>query len=95
MNDHELDSQSSAFRGAQPADLVTDEDMEGMVQDGDLILSTDAPVVSVDAYEAGGWDSGRESAKTLEEAKVALAARVQDPRAPDRDASAYDGLEGS
>jgi hypothetical protein len=62
-----------------------------MIDNGELVLS-DAPPMPPEYHEATQWDAGREGPKTLETAKLALAQRVADPRAPDTDASAYDDL---
>lgn len=47
-----------------------------------------------DQYEAAVWDRTRGTPKTVEEARQALLARIDDPAAPDGDdeRSAYDDL---
>jgi len=84
------DPQSTAYREATEADWVDDRALAAMVARGELADTTGAPVVDVDEYEAASWDSGRERAKTLAEARAALRARVADPAAPDADPHAYD-----
>jgi hypothetical protein len=93
MPDHELDLQSEAFRGAETLDLVGDEELAALIASGALANTTDAPVTSVESYEAQNWDADREGSKTIAEARLCLAERVANPAAPDRDASAYDELE--
>jgi hypothetical protein len=90
MPDHAADSQSEAFREAAPDELVTDEQIEAMLRSGELIDGTGAPRVSIDDYEFLRWDAARVGPKTLDEARAALAARVDDPSAPDNDPHAYD-----
>lgn len=52
-------------------------------------LDEDAPPIRTpEAWDAAGWDRDREQPKTIDEAKEALAARIDDPRAPD-DLSVY------
>jgi hypothetical protein len=64
-------------------------DIAAMVRSGELRRATDAPSVSVDHYESVRWDAGRVEPKTVEQARAALAARVDDPAAPDTDPDAY------
>lgn len=86
-----MDRQSEAFRHATEADWAgVDLDECDVYPDGD-----DRPIRAPEDYEADGWDYGRESPKTVAEAKAALAARIDDPSAPDDEtvAGAYDHLE--
>lgn len=95
MPDHVFDPQADAFRAASEEDWVTDEDLAIMATRGELVVTTDAPVVSVAEYEAREWDAGRDPSgpKTLEEAKEALRIRIADPRSPDWDSTVYDDLD--
>ena len=97
MAEHAFDPQSAAFREAGPEDWISDENLEQMFAEGLLVDTTDVAVTPVENYEAAEWDAGRHPAgpKSLEEARAALQARVDDPVAPDRDASLYDDLEPS
>lgn len=54
------------------------------------------PIKSPEEWDAEGWDADRQSPKTLDEAREALATRIAAHDAPDTeaDAGAYDGLEG-
>lgn len=64
--------------------------------DGTLDDLEPEPVKTVDEYEAEEWDSELAGPKTLDEARENLAARINDPHAPDTkdEASAYDGPPG-
>lgn len=55
----------------------------------------DTPIRPPEEWEVEEWDRGRETPKTVAEARAALAARIADPRAPDGDetAGAYDDME--
>jgi hypothetical protein len=90
MADHALDAQAHAFRAATDDDLVDDEQIAAMLRSGELANTTADPRVSVEAHEQAGWDAGRAEPKTIDEARAALAERVQDPTAPDDDPTAYD-----
>lgn len=59
-------------------------------EDGD-----ERPIRPPEYFEDENWDAQRQRPKTLGEAKVALAARIADPKAPDGKESigAYDHLE--
>jgi hypothetical protein len=88
------DRQTAAYRDMAATDVVTDDDILRMIEDGELMPAPDdEPIRSPDEWRATGWDEGREPPKTLAEARAALAARVADPAAPDTDATAYDDLE--
>jgi hypothetical protein len=54
------------------------------------------PIKSPEEWDAEGWDAGRQSPKTLDEARAALAARIaaHDSADTEADAGAYDALEG-
>lgn len=95
MAEHARDTQAEAFRGAGPDDWVTDDDLAAMHDSGELQTVTDAPVRTVYEHEVSGWDAERVGPKSLEQAKAALADRVDDPQAPDDDASLYDGLDSA
>lgn len=95
MPQHAYDPQADAFRAASEEDWVTDDALAGMLERGELVVTTDADVVPVEAYEAENWDAERhpDGPKTVEEAKATLRERVQDPRSPDWDTTVYDDLE--
>lgn len=84
------DLQSSAFRDAPPSAW----DETPLVEHPDLTLADLEPEHehSREAYEAARWDAGRTGPKTLDEARENLAARIDDPAAPDTEdeAGAYD-----
>jgi hypothetical protein len=54
------------------------------------------PIKTPEEWDAEGWDADRQSPKTLDEAREALAARIAAHDAPDIDAEsgAYDEPEG-
>jgi hypothetical protein len=54
------------------------------------------PIKTPEEWDAEGWDADRQSPKTLDEAREALAARIAAHDAPDTeaDSGAYDELEG-
>lgn len=83
-----LDPQSAAFREAGDDDWVSDQ------QIAEVATVHDGPVRTPEEYE--GWDAGREGAKSLDEAREALAARIADPAAPEdeQSAGAYDNAGG-
>lgn len=89
------DPQADAFREAAPEDLVSDDELRAMAARGELLVTTNDPVVTVAEWESREWDEGRhpDGPKTLEEAKEALRARARDPRSPDWDSTVYDDLE--
>lgn len=88
------DPQSVAFREAEPEDSW-DGAIASLVVDGAV---HHPPIVDVgeirlpEDYESDNWDGDREGPKTLDEARAALAARIDARSAPDaRDvAGAYD-----
>ena len=91
-----MDRQSQAFREAGPNDLVLDEQIDLMIEDGALLIPGPSdPIKTPEEWNATGWDANADEPKTLEEAKAALQARVLDPHAPDSDATAYDGLDNA
>lgn len=54
------------------------------------------PIRTPEEWDAAGWDADRQSPKTLDEARAALAARIAAHDSPDTeaDAGAYDTPEG-
>lgn len=88
-----MDRQSAVFRTAEPSDWATSDVLAGAVvhEPG----STE-PIATPEEWDARGWDAGREPPKSLLEAQALLAARIDDPDAPDDEtvAGAYDDLEG-
>lgn len=86
------DLQAEAFRNADPADFTTDDEIADMLARGELADTTSAPTRTPDEWEEQRWDAERSAPKTLDEARAALQARVEDPAAPDTDATLYDGL---
>ncbi|GLY34825.1 hypothetical protein Amsp01_008490 [Amycolatopsis sp. NBRC 101858] len=54
------------------------------------------PIKTPEEWDAEGWDAGRQDPKTLDEAREALASRIDAHDAPDTeaDAGAYDAVEG-
>lgn len=91
MGDHARDTQAAAFRGATAADWVDDDEMARLFEQGELAVAT-GPTRTVEEHEAEGWDAGRVGPKSLDEARAALAERVDDPSAPDDNPDAYAGL---
>lgn len=92
-----LDRQSQAFRSN--AATVPDDLLHAQAEAVHAPLGTSATAVPLrlpEDYEAEQWDAGRDGPKSLDEARVALAARIADPDAPDGDEvrGAYDE-EGS
>lgn len=86
-----MDRQSEAYRLASEADWAGVNLAEADIyDDGD-----ERPIRTPEEFESAEWDSGRESPKTIEEAREALVNRIADPNAPDdeTDAHAYDDLE--
>jgi hypothetical protein len=92
---HAFDPQAFAFREAGAEDWVSDDELRQMAQAGELVVTTDRQIVTVDEWESRNWDAGRhpDGPKTLEEAKEALRARARDPHSPDWDSTVYDDLE--
>lgn len=93
MPDTPTDRQSLAFRDATAADWMGTEDLS----ECDVYADDDPrPIRTPEEYEAEQWDAGRETPKSLAEAKDALAERIANPDAPDGDevAHAYDHVEG-
>lgn len=86
------DAQAEAFREASPDELTTDDEIAAMLASGELVDTTRHPIVTPDEWENRHWDAERSAPKTLDEARSALLARVEDPSAPDTDATVYDGL---
>lgn len=95
MSFHSYDPQAFAFREATPEDWVDDDELSRMLDRGELVVTTEDPVVPVEDWESRHWDEGRHPGgpKTLEEAKQALRQRARDPRSPDWDSTLYDDLE--
>ncbi|MFN2497079.1 MAG: hypothetical protein ABR608_14420 [Pseudonocardiaceae bacterium] len=86
-----MDPQAAAFRTATEADWVDDERMQAMLATGELIYwapDDRTPIRTPEQWEAEGWDADRAPAKTLAQAREALAARIADPSAPDTAAEA-------
>lgn len=85
------DPQSRAFREATDADHW-DDDVNALIRD--YGATYDEEVTSIDDvpgpeyYETMGWDTDRDGPKTVAEAREALLARIEDPRAPDTEAEA-------
>ena len=87
-----LDRQSLAYRQAGEQDHW-DDDIDAVVAAGGhahAALSDLTPIRPPEDWEVENWDAGRQPAKTIEEARAALQARVDDPGAPDDDPHAYD-----
>ena len=90
-----MDPQAAAFRNSTVADWIDDERMQAMFATGELTRwepDDPAPIRRPEQWEADGWDSDREPARTPAQAREALAARIADPAAPDSEAesNAYD-----
>jgi hypothetical protein len=89
------DPQSRAYREAGPGDQW-DGDIGALLAEGGAYrdpITDVGHVVPPDEFEAAGWDEGREPPKSPGDARMALLARIGDPRAPDTEdeAMAYDG----
>lgn len=93
MSEHARDTQAEAFRHAGPEDWIDDDELGRWHERGSLVTVTGQPVRTPEDFEGQGWDEGRVGIPSLDEAKAALAARVESPQAPDDDASAYDHLD--
>lgn len=89
-----IDPQSAAFRQATDIDRW-DGDLPALVaQHGATVHEPIEGVAQIrlpEDYESDGWDVGRETPKTVEQAREALAVRIADPSAPDtaREITAY------
>jgi len=90
-----MDAQSAAFREAGPADRVRDHDIHHHAEAQHAPLGDLGEIQLPEDYEAGRWDAGRVGPKSLDDARAQLAARIDDPSAPDgaEVAGAYDDLE--
>lgn len=84
-----MDRQADAYRLSDARDWADDTDLCDVYRDTDP-----RPIRTPAEWEAGGWDAGRDTPKTLTEAKAALLLRVANPDAPDTpaDLGAYDHL---
>jgi hypothetical protein len=82
MTESEEDAQRRAFTEAGPYDWAGTDllEVEAVHAPGD----PDAPPIRTpEEWDAAGWDADREGPKSLAEARAALAARIDDPAAPD------------
>lgn len=95
-----MDRQDEAFLKMKPEDAWdgTLRNLPGSVyheplRDNEQLTQIKLP----EEWEDENWDEGRERPKTVEEAKDALAERIDDPQAPDGEESrnAYDELPAS
>lgn len=85
-----MDSQSRAFREAPPGYLVTDEQIELMIEHGELLApNPDDPILLPEGWNTIGWDEGRQDPKSVEEAQAALRNRAT---TTNEDPTAYDDL---
>ena len=72
-----MDAQSRAFREASTEDLVSDQQLMALIENGELLApNPDDPIKSPDEWHATGWDEGRQDPKSLEEARDALRSRA-------------------
>lgn len=93
---YQPDSQGRAFREMEPLDRYGDIEL-GAHAEAEHPPATSLDGIKLpDEYEAELWDAGRETPKTLDEARQALASRIADPAAPDDESvrGAYDSLGG-
>ena len=86
-----IDKQAQAFRDAPPSDWAA---QAAMLTDATHYPAGTDPNLTPEQYEARQWDAERGPAKTLDDARTALAARIADPAAPDDPSvrGAYDDL---
>lgn len=94
------DPQSRAFREATDADHWDDDVNTLIAEHGAEYhdpISDLSQVRMPEDYETAEWDTGRETPKTVAEAREALARRIADPEAPDTEAEAhaYDDEDGA
>jgi hypothetical protein len=93
MTESEDDAQRRAFTDSGPTDwAAAGDDFHVFVHDPD---DPAAPIRTPEEWNADSWDEDRQGAKSLDDARAALADRIADPHAPDTAAvaGAYDELE--
>jgi hypothetical protein len=87
-----LDAQSRAYREMYPHERYGDIELAAHAEAEHGAATSLDGIRLPDDWEADLWDAGRGTAKTVEEARAALAARIADLTAPDDEttATAYD-----
>ena len=79
---HPLDRQSAAYREMTEQDRIPDDELFEFAEK--IHTPSSEPIHGPEWWEEGeGWDTGRETPKTVEEAEQALAARIADDTASD------------